>query len=122
MHHIVTSRFSISSRQYDPSFLTGIFPWRVIESATADKVVFHVAAFDLGIGQHDRVDSHLVAAKAALLVHESQLNSLCEDCKYALWVSCRLPATEAAFNISHSVSAAMGLLKVELVFQLPPHN
>jgi hypothetical protein len=78
--------------------------------------------FDLGIGEHDRVDHHLAAAKAALLLQEPRLDSLRADCKFALWVSYRFPKTDAAINVSPSVSAAFGLLGVELICHLNPHD
>ena len=83
MSHTVTSRFSVSSHRLDSEILEEVGPWRVVESAPASgSVDCHVVVFDLGIGQHDRVDHHLVAAKAALLSHESKLDSLREDCKF----------------------------------------
>ena len=88
-------------------------------SGTVD---FHVAVFDLGIGQHDRADQHLVAAKAALLSHEPKLDSLRGDCKFALWISYRFPNRDGAINVSPSVSAAFGMLGVELIFHLAPND
>jgi hypothetical protein len=77
VNHIVTSRFSVSSHRLDFGVLQELLPWRVVETAPAsDTVEFAVAVFDLGIGQHDRVDEHLVVAKAALLSHAAKLDSL----------------------------------------------
>jgi hypothetical protein len=101
MHNLVRSVFSISSRQFDAVFLTEHFPWRVIEaSSPVGKVDYYVTSFDLGIGEHDRVDYHLIAAKTEMLKHESELESLCGDCNYALWIKYRFPAKEGAININ----------------------
>ena len=120
VHHTVTSRFSISSSRLDAVALGEIFSWRVAEVAPAGEVDYHVTVFDLGLGEHDRVDHHLVAAKAALLQQEPKLDSLRGDCKYALWVSYRFPAKDGAINVSPAVSAAFGLLGVELICHLTP--
>ena len=121
MSHTVKSRFSVSSHRLDSSILAEVCPWRIVERAPASGAVdFHVVVFDLGIGQHDRVDRHLVAAKAALLSHESKLDSLREDCKFALWISYRFPGKEGTINVSPSLSAAFGMLGVELIFHLDP--
>ena len=122
MRHITSSRFSISSRKFDASFLSERFPWRVVEDVPAGQVDFNVIVFDLGIGQHDRVDDHLVAGKIELLKHESELGSLYGDCDYALWVRYQFPAKDGAINIGHSLSAAFSLLRVELIFHLSPHD
>ncbi len=96
-------------------------PWRITEASVPDaKADYYITTFDLGIGQHDRVDHHLAAAKRELLTYETDLDSLCEDCTYALWVYYDFPASEGAFNISRSISAAFGFLRVELIFHLNP--
>jgi hypothetical protein len=121
--HTVTSRFSVSSHRLTPAILQEQFHWPVVEIAHASGTVdFHVVVFDLGIGQHDRVDQHLVAAKAALLSLESKLDSLRGDCQFALWISYRFPSRDGAINVGSSVSAAFGLLGVELIFHLTPHD
>src|SRR5438477_167303 len=123
MHHSVTSRFSVISAKLASDYLAQRLPWRVTEAtAPNDKMEFHVTAFDLGIGEHSRVDDHLAAAKHALLAHETELDSLSGDCKYALWVAYGFPATEGAFNIYPSTSAALTLLQVELIFHLKPRE
>ena|SRR5579862_1453806 len=123
MSHVVKSRFSISSPRFDAGFLTEMFPWRVVETDAADQTHPHITVFDLGVGEHHRVDSHLVAAKAALLKHESDLDSICgDDCGFVLWISYRFPTKDGAININPSASAAFGLLRVELVFHLTPHD
>lgn len=121
MSHTVTSRFSVSSHRLAPAILQDVCPWSVVETAPASVAVdFHVVVFDLGVGQHERVDQHLVAAKAALLPLESKLDSLRGDCQFALWVSYRFPSGDGAINVGSSVSAAFGLLGVELIFHLTP--
>jgi hypothetical protein len=126
VNHIVTfvtSRFSVSSHRLDFGVLQELLPWRVVETAPAsDTVEFAVAVFDLGIGQHDRVDEHLVVAKAALLSHAAKLDSLRGDSNFGLWVSYGFPSRDGAINISSAVSATFGLLGVELIFHLRPHD
>jgi hypothetical protein len=121
MKSTVTSRFSISSTRFDSKYLKEIFPWSVLESSTLasrKKVGFHVTVFDLGIGKHVRIDQHLTVAKTALLKHESELNSLFGECKFALWITYWFPPKDGAINVSDSISAALGLLRVELIFHL----
>jgi hypothetical protein len=121
MGHIVTSRLSILSSKLDAAFLGEQFPWRVIEAtAPNDKLEFFCTLFDLGVGQHDRVDNHLAAVKRAMLAHELNFDVFSGDCKYVLWISYQFPMEEGAFNVYPSVSAAFALLRVELVFRLKP--
>jgi hypothetical protein len=121
MHSAVTSHFTIASSRLDAAYLAMRFPWRVIEAvAPHGQLDYHITEFDLGIGEHDRVDRHLVAAKAVLLAHEPALDSLHHDCNYTLWIGYLFPAKNAAFDISSSLSAAFGLLRVDLMIQLAP--
>ena len=78
----------------------------------------HIATFDLGEGQHARVDSLLSATLQSLLRNEKELQELAEQCSYTLWVRYQFEPGEAAFNLSESLMANFALLHVELVFQL----
>lgn len=123
MSHVVSSSFSISSAKFDAEFLKDRFPWPVVESSAyppSGKADFYVTVFDLGVGEHKRTDKHLVAAKAAMLQQESEFAALSDDCKYALWVTYRFSSKDGAININPSVSSALGLLNVELIFHLQP--
>ena len=123
MNRTVKSRFSIASSKLDAEFLKEEFSWPVVESSTHapdGENGYHVTVFDIGIGEHERVDQHLVAAKAALFGQEQKLNVLCGECRYALWVAYSFPSEDGAINVSHSVSAALALLQIELIFQLKP--
>ncbi len=123
MHHSVTSRFSVTSAKLDSEFLRERFPWRVTETTSPNaNLDFHITTFDLGLGEHDRVDNHIAAAKHALLAHETHLDSLSGDCAYALWISYIFPPKEGAFNIYPSISAAFSLLRIELIFHLEPRE
>ena len=119
MNQGVTSRFTIASMRLDAAYLATKFPWHVVDTVVPHgELGYHITTFDLGIGEHDRVDPHLMAAKAALLSQESTLDSLHRDCGYTLWIRCRFAAEDGDLSISSSLSAAFGLLRVDLMFQL----
>ena len=123
MPHSVTSRFSIFSPRLGADNLTQRFPWPVVEASSPDekRIPGYFTVFDLGAGQHDRVDNHLAAVRHILLAHERDLDPLCEgDCKYALWVYYEFPATEGAFNIHPLIHAVFAMFRVEVVFHLKP--
>lgn len=116
---IVTSRFTIASPRLDAACLATRFPWHVVNTvAPHEELDYHITTLDLGIGGHDRVDHHLVAAKASLLSQESTLDSLHRDCGYTLWIQCRFAAEGGDLSISSSLSAAFGQLRVDLMFRL----
>ncbi len=115
----VFSEFTIASNTLDSAYLSHHFSWPVTEAVTPnDKVNYNITTFDLGVGQHTRVADHLHAAKQALLKKETELIALSCDCHYALWVKYRFPKGEGGFNLSESLLAAFGFLRVEIIFDL----
>lgn len=121
MPHSVRSRFSIFSERLSCDDLTQCLPWKVLEAARpSDMLSGFVTTFDLGIGEHERVDHHLTAAKHTLLAYERELELLLDECRYGLWVFYDFPASEGAFNIQPSLHSAFGFLRVEIIFHLKP--
>ena len=122
MPHSVKSRFTIFSPRLGADYLTQRFSWPVIESASPDdKIPGYITAFDIGAGQHDRVGHHLAAVRNVLLLHERDLQSLCdEDCKYALWVYYEFPANEGSFNVQSAIHSVFAMFRVEVIFHLKP--
>jgi hypothetical protein len=123
MQDSVRSEFTISSPKLGVEEIASMFPWRITEAtAPNEKLKFpdYITAFDLGLGEHERVDHHLVAVKHELLAHEKQLHLIGEECGYALWIYYKFCGSEGAFNIHPSLHAAFALLQVEVVFHIRP--
>ncbi len=115
----VSSAFSITSKTLDADYLSRLFPWPVTEVRKPDDTIdYTITVFDLELGQHTRVDHHLTAAKQSLLKKETDLIVLSYDCNYALWVYYHFPNGQGAFNLSESLLAAFGFLRVGVVFHL----
>ena len=120
MPHSVKSGFSISSPRLGAEYLSHRFAWPVIEATSPDnKIPAYITVFDIGAGQHERVDHHLEALGHILLSHERELQLLCdEDCKYALWIYYEFPAAEGAINIPSSTHVIFAMFRIEVIFHL----
>ncbi len=121
MPHVVKSRFSICSSRIGAEYLIQEFPWPVVEAVSPNaKIDANILTFDLGVGQHERVDEHLAAVKRVLLAHEKELDTFSKDCSYALWLLYAFPAAEGALNLRPNILAAFGMLNIEIIFNLKP--
>lgn len=119
MSHTVRSSFSVSSKTLDAKQLSRYLPWEVVEAVNPhDKIDFFLSVFDLGVGQHDRVDRHLEKATEELLKKAVDLEKLMQDCQYTLWVQYRFTENEGAINVPYLLSSRLAHLQVELVFHL----
>jgi len=118
MQQSIISSFSIASVRLGADYLTKNFPWRGTETMPHEKLDYHVTMFDLGIGEHERVDDHVRAAKAELLVHEAELDVLHHDCSWAIWLHRPFIEREATIDVSPSMSGALALMRVALMIRL----
>ena len=121
MLHTVKSQLAVFSPQLDAECLRELFPWRVLNArAATEQFPQHITVFDLGVGEHERVDAHLTAVRHELLAHASDLDPFAGDCHFALWVYYDFPAAEGAFNIHPPIHAAFAMFRVEVIFHLKP--
>jgi hypothetical protein len=110
----------IASPRLSAELLAHHLPWKTLETLSPVPNGFdhYATCFDLGVGEHDRVDRHLEAVKDALLAQQRELDALLGECKYALWVYYDFPIDDGAFNLFPSILAAFAFLRVEVIFHL----
>ena len=117
----VRSQFVVFSPRLNSEMLTLHLPWKVLEtlSPTFKESDHFVTVFDLGTGEHERVDRHLEAAKDAVLAQHRELYALVgDDCHYTLMVYYEFPTGDVSFNLVSPIQAAFAFLRIQVVFHL----
>jgi hypothetical protein len=117
MPNSVKSHLIFCSKRFTADYLCQHFSWHVLEPATPpdEHSLVHITAFDLGVGEHERVGDHLEAVKHVLLAHEKELEALMGDCKYALLVYYEFSG-DGTFSVPPSVHATLAMFHVEVIF------